>query len=111
MKAINIIISALFLAVAFSTYLLVAKLFPQAEPTDPGLARVESAKQAAAEPGAMPQPHMNNPAAFASPQTSIREPQAVPRAALLPPVTAPVKEEPKLRHVRDIKVVLYMTDW
>jgi len=100
-------------ALAFSTYLLIAKLFPKADSGGPSSATVSSSKQEAPAPGLVamqqPRPEINSPAAL-SPQTSMagHEQQAVQNQADPAP---PAKEEPKLRPVRDIKVVMYMTDW
>ena len=109
MKAINALIIALVAALAFSSYLLMSKLMPKSAPGEPASATVASSKQEtpAPEPVAMqqPRPQVNipTPSAAPPPQPPVVQTQHVP-----PP---PVKEEPKLRPVRDIKVVMYMTDW
>jgi len=108
MKAINALIIALVAALAFSSYLLMSKIMPKSAPGEPASATVASSKQEtpAPEPVAMQQPR---------PQVNIPTPSAPPPqppVAQTRPVPAPpVKEEPKLRPVRDIKVVMYMTDW
>ena len=113
MKAINTIIIMLVAALAFSTYLLVAKFFPKANSGGPSSATVSSSKQDETAPGLVavqqPRTEINSPAA-PSPQNSMTglEQQAVQNQ---PAPVPPAKEEPKLRPVRDIKVVMYMTDW
>jgi hypothetical protein len=113
MKAINAIIIVLVAALAFSTYLLVARLLPKADSGRPSSTTVSSSKQEAPAPGLVavqqPRPEINSTAA-PSPQTPMtgHEQQA---AQNQPAPAPPVKEEPKLRPVRDIKVVMYMTDW
>ena len=115
MKAINAIIIVLVAALAVSTFLLVAKLFPKADSGGPSSATVSSLKQETPAPGSVavqqPRPEINIPAAPApapQPHTTGLEQQAVQNQ---PTPAPPVKEDPKLRPVRDIKVVLYMTDW
>ena len=112
MKAVNAIIIALFAALAFSTFMLASKLFPNAVTNVKDAVKEAAEKQKAPEPTARPQPDQQiNKAAVSASQTpavSKTEPVQMPQ----PPAPAPpVKEEPKLRPVRDIKVVMYMTDW
>lgn len=110
MKAINAIIIVLVAALGFSAYLLVSKIMPKSDP-----ASTASAPHAAPspEPAAMPQPRnqINSPAAPApAPQPSVTRHEQPP--VQTQPAPAPqIKEEPKLRPARDIKVVMYMTDW
>ena len=113
MKAINAIIIVLVAALAFSTYLLVARFLPKADSGGPSSATVSSSKQDVPAPGLVavqqPRPEINSPAA-PSQQTPMpgHEQQAVQNQ---PAPVSPAKEEQKLRPVRDIKVVMYMTDW
>jgi hypothetical protein len=112
MKTINAIIIGLLAALAFSSYLLAVKLFPKTEPTAPESAQTASSRPAEPAPVARIQsnPQPNMPAVpVTSPQPAVSRSEN-PISQNKPPAPA-VKEEPKQRPVRDIKVVMYMTDW
>ncbi|HTZ18036.1 MAG TPA: hypothetical protein VMB78_06305 [Dissulfurispiraceae bacterium] len=109
MKTINVIIIVLFAALASSAYLLATKLFPAAVPAVRETIKAETEKMTAPEPvpATQPRPQINNPAPTPQPSAIRVDSQAAQPA----PPAPPVREEPKLRPVRDIKVVMYMTDW
>lgn len=113
MKASNIVITALFGALIVAASMLAVKIFAPATPPAPEPARTAPVKPASPEPSAVaqPGPKVEKPAPpTAEPRTSITTiEQPVEHAPQKP--AAPVKEEPDLRPVQDIKVVMYMTDW
>ncbi len=113
MKTGNVIIAALLAALVVASYMLVVKIFTPSSPPAPQPAQVAPVKPAAPEQGIIAQPGQNveKPAPPApAPRTSITIIEQPAEHTSQNPA-APVKEEPGLRPARDIKVVMYMTDW
>ncbi|HMK61334.1 MAG TPA: hypothetical protein VK452_09370 [Dissulfurispiraceae bacterium] len=116
MKAVNVIIVSLVIALAYSTYMLVTKILPKGENAVPTVATSKEPKKIPVNPyppdaqqadrqvtmPAPPPPQPAKPATQGEPSNT-RQLAAEPHP--------PVKEEPKLRSIKDIKVVMYMTDW
>lgn len=91
---------------AFMTYQIADKILPKANQP------IESSGNSTAGPiqtqQSAPQIDTSGPNPAPSSPVERNEQQQVQQQPVSPP---PVKEEPKLRPVRDIKVVMYMTDW
>ncbi len=114
MKAVNVIIILLIVAVGLASYQLIIKVLPQnsnpiALLSPAGSAKSAPAPDAAPAPPGVQRPAPETPVSPATPPPLISNEK--PAAQLPPAPVPPVKEEPKLRPVRDIKVVLYLTDW
>ncbi|HMK56319.1 MAG TPA: hypothetical protein VK448_06770 [Dissulfurispiraceae bacterium] len=114
MKTVNIIIFALAASLIFFSYQLATRFFQKPETSTPEKAPaavVQKAKPASDQ--AVRQKTQRDVAAPAAPAPApLPVARQEVRVAQQPaPAPVPVKEEPKLRPVRDIKVVMYMTDW
>lgn len=95
MKTVNAIIIVMIAAVVFSIYLMGSKVMHKSD----------SATTAESPATSLPQVE---PAPVPRVPVAGREQPAVQHQ---PVQVTPIKEEPKLRPVGDIKVVMYMTDW
>ena len=115
MKVLNVIITVMVAALVFSTYLLVLKIMPKSDSALTQHSQAVSVPQDKSKQQSVAREQSRSQVNSQAPTTPVSEiPMPLQERPALQHQTArapQIKDEPTMRPVHDIKVVMYMTDW